>query len=115
MTEFVNLTWHTLSFVVEGKTINIEPSGKVARVPCKEVVSGHEVIQGEAVPVTTVRYMNRVENLPEPKSGVVYIASSKCAEIARRGDVMSPNTNAKFRVTDENGKIIGCTALQRWV
>ena len=115
MTEYVNLTWHTLSFIVEGQTINIKPSGKVARVPCREIVDGHETIEGAAVPVTRVTYMRRVENLPEPKTGVVYLVSSKCAEIARRGDVMSPNTNGKFRVTDENGKIIGCTALQRWV
>lgn len=115
MTEFINLTWHDLCFVADGKIVTIKPSGKVARVPSHIVLKGHESVDGVSVPVTEVTYADIVDNLPEPKSGIVYIASSKAAEVARRGDVLSPNTNAKFRVCNESGKIIGCTALQRWV
>ena len=102
----MNLTPHSISFCdTEGTVIlTVEPSGQLARVSCKTVMTGESF---NGIPVTKTVY-GTVEGLPEPKDGTVFVVSSLvAARVPDRGDVFIPNES----VRDENGRIIGCRSL----
>ena len=104
-TNIVNLTPHEVSFVTENETQTIAPSGVIARVSTQTVTVGE--ING--IPVTETVF-GELENMPEPKEGVVYLVSSIVAQRCNgRQDVFIPNES----VRDEKGNIIGCRSLGR--
>lgn len=94
--------------------LNIQPSGKVARLASEEVMVG-SLYAGwgwnEDIPIYRTTFGEvvvaspdgSVEAFPAPEGGVVYITSALVAERLKRADVVSPHT-----VRDGEGKIVGC-------
>lgn len=105
MKKIINLTPHTINFITEVGTINIQPSGTVARLSTKTVTTGE--ING--IPVTETVF-GEIEDLPEPETDTIYIVSSLVASRCQsRKDVFIPNES----VRDDQGRIIGCKSLGR--
>ena len=101
----INLTPHSVTFVDDaGNTVlTVDPSGQVAR--CSVVREKVGTIAG--IPVNKSRF-GKVENLPEPQEGTIYIVSSLAAQaVPEREDVFITDD----AVRDEQGRIIGCRAL----
>lgn len=97
---FVNLTPHEVNI----GDVAFPASGTVARV----VVEHHEIGEHSGVPLLVGCY-GEVSNLPEPKDGVLYIVSSAVrTAIPSRKDLASP----AHLVRDEEGRILGCLALE---
>jgi len=109
-TKFINLTPHSITLMGDGKVIrDFPPSGKVARVSSN--VELMDPIDG----VPTVRTSHgRVEDLPIPINGVVYIVSSLVLScILGRNDVISPDTGPQSVVRNAKGHVIGVNRFQR--
>jgi len=117
MTKIINLTPHTITIVGEGNkfALNIEPSGKLARVTAVTETVGTITVKTDVnvlttsfkVPITTTRY-GEVEGLPDPSPDTIYVVSSLVAgRVPDREDVFIPNES----VRDEEGRIIGCRSL----
>ena len=114
MTKIVNLTPHMVTIMGEGNkfALNIEPSGKLARVSATTVVVGEIEVRTDIrttfkVPITTTRY-GEVEGLPDPAPDTIYVVSSLVAgRVPDREDVFIPNES----VRDDEGRIIGCRSL----
>lgn len=101
----VNLTPHAIKFIIETGTTTIQPSGIVARLSTKTVVTGE--ING--IPVTETVFGD-IENLPAPETDTIYIVSSLIAGRCKdRNDIFIPNES----VRDGQGNIIGCKSLGR--
>jgi hypothetical protein len=101
MTErVVNLTPHAIH--VGDRTI--PPSGAVARVSTASVAVGKH----DGIPIVRTNY-GQVEGLPEPEEGTLYVVSSlvrlACPD---RADLASP----ALLVRDQEGRVIGCGALE---
>lgn len=105
--EIRNLTPHAITFVTDAGDIIkvVEPSGIVARVSAKTVVTGE--IAG--IPTTATVY-GEVVDLPAPEAGVIYVVSSLVASrVPERDDVYIPAES----VRDSAGRIVGCKSLGR--
>lgn len=99
----VNLTPHIINIVLEdGSTVNVPPSGKVARVEATFTPAG--TVSG--VPVYR-RKFGAVIGLPEFAVDTVYIVSALVAQAAPRPDVYSPGE----LVRNDAGQPIGCKGL----
>lgn len=97
---FVNLTPHEVNI----GDLDFPASGTVARV----VVEHHEIGEHAGVPLLVGSY-GEVSNLPEPEEGVLYIVSAAVrTALPERKDLASP----AHLVRDEEGRIIGCQALE---
>ena len=97
---FVNLTPHEVNI----GDVAFPASGTVARV----VVEHHEIGEHSGVSLLVGSY-GEVSNLPEPEEGVLYIVSSAVrTAIPSRKDLASP----AHLVRDEEGRILGCLALE---
>jgi len=104
----VNLTPHEVVVRNGNYEIRIPPSGKVARVQQEfKVFPSLKNGLGE-IPVVGVA-RGKIENLPEPKNGTIYIVSGIVLEAVKarssRIDVFSPDTSPEGVIRDENGKI----------
>ena len=105
--KLMNLTPHSIVFVVGCSEIVVEPSGLVARVSSKTEEIGEIVTPEGTIPVTQTVF-GEVENLPTPEDGTAYIVSSLVASrVPDRKDVFIPNQS----VRDDKGRIIGCLSL----
>lgn len=105
----VNLTPHDVNFCsASGEVfLTIPPSGEVARVSEIRVHVGDMDIGDACIPINKVKF-GEVVGLPEPKSSVVFITSSKVRDACpNRHDILVPDEY----VRDAQGKIIGCQAL----
>ena len=105
--KLVNLTPHSITFVdaFGNAVLTVEPSGLVAR--CSVVREKIGEING--IPVNQTRF-GKVENLPEPQEGTIFIVSALTAQaVPEREDVFITDD----AVRDEQGRIIGCRALAR--
>ena len=97
---FVNLTPHEVNI----GDFDFPASGTVARV----VVEHHEIGNHAGIPLLVGSY-GEVSNLPEPEEGVLYIVSAAVrTALPQRKDLGSP----AHLVRDEEGRIIGCLALE---
>lgn len=107
---YVNLTPHDINMRrhKNGREFTCPASGEVARVETvEEQVSRTRFF----LPCYTRRF-GKVEGLPEPKEGTVYIVSSLVLENVRgRTDVVAPDTGPTA-VRNEKGHIV---AVTRWV
>ena len=111
MTEFVNLTPHTICIMDrEGAVIReIPPSGTVARVQTRTILAG----EIDGIPVVEHTFGD-VKGLPLPRRDTVYLVSSLVlSAVEDREDVLAPDTSAESVVRDEAGRIIGVRRLQR--
>jgi len=106
--EWVNLTPHDVVIFTDGRDWIIPRSGMVARV--ESVITPIETIEG--IPITRTTW-GRVNGIPAPKDGVMYIVSSVVMLNANRDDVVAPNTSQTYAVRDAEGQIIGVRALQK--
>jgi len=100
---FVNLTPHSIIFYVGNTTLTVEPSGQIAR--CS--VTREKIGNINGIPINKSRF-GKVENLPEPQEGTIFIVSALTAQaVPEREDVFITDD----AVRDEHGRIIGCRAL----
>jgi len=110
--KIVNLTPHPLNLMPEGPegpVVTIPPSGQVARCTVDRVQVDTVTVDGISVPVNQTRF-GKVENLPEPQEGTIFIVSALTAQaVPEREDVFITDD----AVRDEQGRIIGCRALAR--
>lgn len=125
MATIVNLTPHRLTVRVEESTvtdyldsdINLEPSGKIARINQTSVTD--TPING--IPTTRTVFGDIVD-LPEPAHDTVFVVSLPVAQIAAqqgRRDVVSPDTSPKggaVRYTEGSlkGQIFAVRGFQRF-
>ena len=101
--KMINLTPHKISIVVSDGTIEIPPSGQVAR--CAAV----QTAAGDANGIPLVRQVfGQVESLPEQEQGTIFIVSAlvRAAE-STRPDLASPGD----LVRDSAGAVVGCRNL----
>lgn len=100
MTNFVNLTPHTINIVTDDETLAIPASGTVARVAAQQV----QLSSIGNIPVMGIAYGN-AEGLPAPADDTIYIVSGlvRSALANFRPDVVAPNTNDAIR--NEQGHI----------
>lgn len=106
MTIIKNLTPHSLTIKdIDGKTVEIAPSGIIARVSSQSVQT--EEILG--IPVYETKY-GEVTGLPTEEEGVYLVVSSLVASRCQgRKDILVPGAP----IRDEKGVIIGANGLQR--
>ena len=107
------MTPHEVTVAVNGggRTLTIPASGTVARVATQEVdEEAMEIWVGRGCPITLiVQEFGDVVNLPEPEEGKFFIVSALVrAACPGRYDLGSP---ARL-VRDEQGRIVGCGALE---
>jgi hypothetical protein len=131
----VNLTPHVLNIIVGDETLNLQPSGTVARVATKEETVGlapstecshcggfGEIeapemgsqgsykceCSGMSIPIVKTSF-GEVEGLPEPQKGTYYVVSRLVLTASRRGDLLAPGQ----LVRNKEGQPIGCKGLSR--
>ncbi|MHC1589316.1 MAG: hypothetical protein ACXQS1_05835 [Methermicoccaceae archaeon] len=107
--KLVNLTPHAITVVQNGKTLEIPPSDRVARVDVRQTVVGH--VNG--IPIVKSEF-GEIAGLPEPQQGVVYICSTMVAQAAAkkmRIDVLAPDTGPTA-IRDESGRIVAVRRFQ---
>jgi len=108
--KLVNLTPHTVTLVCGNKTVDIQPSGQVARVSATAQQVGTITIDGFDFPVVKTVFGD-VQGLPEPAENTIYIVSTLVLSAAQgRNDLVAPNTGAAIR--DADGKIVGVPGFQ---
>ena len=96
MVRFVNATPHAIA-LNNGEVF--EPSGILPRV-------SQEISEFDNDLIATQSF-GKVEGLPEPETGVVYIVSAMVLTAASdRTDLVAPATNHKNTVRNEKGHII---------
>lgn len=99
MIKIKNLTPHTITLC----GVNYPSEG------CARVHSSKEVVGNiDGIPVNMVNY-GEIYGLPEPEKDTIYIVSAIVAQRANRDDCYIVDET----VRDEQGRIIGCTALAR--
>ena len=105
----VNLTPHPIAVRTPDGTIDIPPSGQVARLITSQIPAG----ETHGVPVVST-ILRDISGLPGPRPGTVYLVSSIVAQaVPDRRDVVAPDTGPSA-VRDENGQIVAVTRLQRF-
>ena len=104
MTKFVNLTPHTLNIIAaDGSTVEVPPSGNVARVSLTSTVV--DTINGINV---TKPIWGDVIGLPDAQDGTIFIVSRMVKDrVCSCADVLVPGAP----VRDSEGKIIGANGL----
>ena len=102
---FINLTPHTINIVTDNGTINVSPSGNVARV-----ATSYKIVAFiNNVPIYECDYGD-LTGLPEANGVDYYIVSGMVkTAVPHRTDVFSPGE----LVRDENGKPVGCRGLRQ--
>ncbi len=103
---FVNLTPHDVTIVVsEEERFTIPFSGCVVRVSLVQ----EDLPSVAGIPVVRSTF-GRVEGLPSPVEGTVYIVSSMTASaVGGRSDLYTPGDLVK----DDEGQVIGCKGLKK--
>ena len=106
----INLTPHNIAVHINGQIINF-PSEGVARVSTFETEIGAVTLDsGITIPIKKTEY-GKVENLPEPQQGVMYIVSMLVSQQAKRNDLITPDT-FKNAIRDEHGQLVGTKCFQ---
>ena len=109
MTTLINCTPHAVNIHSEDGTIlTVEPSGDVARVATN--IENVELSGVEGIKVVKTTFdTSKVEGLPSPKEGVIYVVSLITLNALKgiRSDLVAPGN----LIRDEKGNIIGCDGL----
>ena len=103
--KLINLTPHDIVVQKEdGTRVTYPASGQVARVEIEDAcvgdIDGIPIYKGKA---------KKVEGIPNPQDGVMYVVSLFVLQHANREDLISPNTSDAIR--DDKGRI---TAVRGW-
>lgn len=109
MTTLINCTPHAINIHREDGTIlTVEPSGDFARVATNIENVELSGVAGIKVVKTTFD-TSKVEGLPAPKEGVIYIVSLITLNALKgiRTDLVAPGN----LIRDEGGNIVGCDGL----
>lgn len=107
---FVNLTPHPITVLFDGERHTFSSVG-VARVGQKPSIP---VVDGKGLVYHAGTY-NRVEGIPPPEDGTLYIVSSLVAQRAMRDDVVAPGTGPHDgAVRGKDGQIEAVTRLIRF-
>ena len=102
----INLTPHALTIAGDQGSLELPPSGDVARLAVTRTALSPVVINGILFPVNRPT-LGDISGLPEAREGVIFIVSALVAETANRPDVFSPGE----LVRDEAGRVIGARGL----
>lgn len=108
-TTLVNCTPHTVNIRrKDGTILTIESSGNFARVATVKETVSLPGVEGINV-VKTVFDTSKIEGLPAPQEGVLYIVSLITLNALKgiRNDLVAPGD----LIRDEGGNIIGCDGL----
>ena len=113
----INLTPHTITLHLATTKIDIEPSGKVARVEMQEKRLGDRwvedpkgTIYGLQVPILS--QTPKAVDIPEPQFGIGYLVSAIVLAALKgsgRDDVFAPDTNNAHR--NAQGHIVSVPGL----
>lgn len=105
MATIMNLTPHTLNLkAIDGRMVDIPPSGQVARCTETSVQVGEIELEGGVVLSKKRKTYGEVYDLPDPQEGVIYCVSFRVAQaVPDREDVVFPGD----LIRDEEGKPIG--------
>lgn len=116
--KLINLTSHTVVLYDDSGLIDSthvlgtwSPSGPMARLPERTVAIPPVDTDQGVMPTVGVTYGEGTQGLPEPADGTSYVVSRVLAAALTREDVYFPHGE----VRDQNGRIIGCRALGRFV
>lgn len=104
-----NLTPHAVNIIGENNEVlaTFEPTGIVARAAQTKELIETMMVNGLEIPVYRSEF-GKVENLPEPEVGTVFIVSALTAQACKgRNDVLITDNP----VRDDAGRIIGCRSL----
>lgn len=108
--KIINLTPHTVTLVCGERTVEVAPSGQVARVSATAQQVGTITIDGFDFPVVKTVF-GEVTGLPEPQDNTVYVVSTLVlSAVQGRKDVVAPNTGAAIR--DSEGRVVGVPGFQ---
>jgi len=114
----VNLTPHPITIISDGGLkITIQNSGTVARVVHNRTdgTMKFELSEGIEMEINVqISENTRIEGLPEPREGVIYIVSTLVAQIAQRPDVIAPLTD-HTAARDEAENIVGVRGFRMFV
>ena len=106
MNTLLNLTPHPLTLVGENGTLEVPPSGQVARLAVTRTALAPVEVDGVTLPVSRST-LGDIVGLPAPEPGVLLVVSALVAEAAGRADVMSPGE----LIRDTTGAVIGARGL----
>ena len=104
----INLTPHTIILKMMDSTIEIPPSGTVARVTTKEEYVGDAFIGDSIIPVCR-RTFGEVENLPE-EGNMCIVSALVLAAVPDRKNTFAPDTGPTA-IRNEKGQIEAVTRL----
>jgi len=107
VSRIINLTPHPVNIqTMDGGTIEIPPSGKIAR--CVESITEIEPIEHNGICIRAqVKSFGKVENLPEAENGVIYVVSLPVAQAVKRSDVFTIGD----AIRNEKGQVIVAKTL----
>ena len=109
-TRIINLTPHAITLVCGERTVEVAPSGMIARVSATSQQVGTVTIDGVDFPIVRTVF-GEVTGLHEPEEGTLFIVSTLVLNAAQgRNDLVAPNTGAAIR--DADGKIVGVPGFQ---
>jgi hypothetical protein len=107
--EFVNCTPHAVNIHREDGTVfTVDPSGNFARVATN--IENVEISGIEGIKVVRTTFdTTKVDGLPAPEEGVIYIVSLITLNALKgiRTDLVAPGN----LIRDEKGNIVGCDGL----
>ena len=109
MTTLINCTPHAVNIRREdGAFLTVQPSGDFARVATIKEETSIPGLEGIKVVKTTFD-TSKVEGLPTPEEGVIYIVSLITLNALKgsRSDLVAPGN----LIRDEKGNIVGCDGL----
>lgn len=109
MEKLVNLTRHPLTVMVPGAVVVVPSSGIEAEAFCALDPDEAVFYQGVEIPISVRRYRG-VRNLPEPRSGTIFIVPRMVVEaVPSRTDLVSPGR----LIRDAHGNVVACSGLER--
>ncbi|AGB41041.1 hypothetical protein Halha_1087 [Halobacteroides halobius DSM 5150] len=109
--KFVNYTSHPIRVVNEegDLVLSLEPAKRAVRVKTRM----EDVVDVAGVPIAT-KTTRRVNKLPPPKPGVLYVVSGYVKNVlSHRSDLVVPDISSKSIIRDENGEVEAVRRLSR--
>lgn len=104
--KIINLTPHPLTLVGDNGTLQVPPSGQLARLAVTRTALAPVTIDGVTLLVSHPT-LGEITGLPPAEDGVILIVSALVAEAANRADVFSPGE----LIRSPEGAVIGAKGL----